>query len=542
MAEQIGKIIDSAGKTRKIGNAMPSNFIEGGKLPPQAVDLEAAVLGALMLEKGPVNDIIDILTPESFYKEAHQKIYGVIRDLFGDSEPIDILTVTQKLRSKGELDEVGGPYFISQLTNRVASAAHAEAHARIISQKHILRELIRISGTVIQKAYDETTDVFDLLDESEAELFKVAEGNLRKNHDTMSQLMRMAVEGIEEAMSREDGISGVPSSFTALDRVTSGWQKSDMVVLAARPGMGKTAFVLSMARNAAVDHNKAVAFFSLEMSSVQLVNRLISGEAEIGASDIRKGNLSKDEFSKLFERTKKLAEAPLFIDDTPALSVFELRAKCRRLKQQHDIQMVVIDYLQLMSAGGNGGNREQEISTISRSIKEIAKELDIPIIALSQLSRSVETRGGDKRPMLSDLRESGVETRGGDKRPMLSDLRESGAIEQDADIVCFIYRPEYYGLTEWADNTPCNGQGEIIIAKHRNGSLEDVRLRFIGKFAKFENLDTFDNDAGFNPMLPNPDFDTDGGGFRTVQSKMNDDTEDTFPSDFLDDSEEESPF
>ena len=363
-----------------------------------------------------------------------------------------------------------------------------------------------------------------MLDESEAELFKVAEGNLRKNHDTMSQLMRMAVEGIEDAMSREDGISGIPSSFTALDRVTSGWQKSDMVVLAARPGMGKTAFVLSMARNAAVDHNKAVAFFSLEMSSVQLVNRLISGEAEIGASDIRKGNLSKDEFSKLFERTKKLAEAPLFIDDTPALSVFELRAKCRRLKQQHDIQMVVIDYLQLMSAGGNGGNREQEISTISRSIKEIAKELDIPIIALSQLSRSVETRGGDKRPMLSDL-------------------RESGAIEQDADIVCFIYRPEYYGLTEWADNTPCNGQGEIIIAKHRNGSLEDVRLRFIGKFAKFENLDTFDNGTDFNPMLPNPDFDTDGGGFRTVQSKMNDDAEDNFPSDFLEDSEEEeSPF
>ena len=523
MADQIGKIIDNAGKTRKIGNKMPSNFIEGGKLPPQAVDLESAVLGALMLEKGPVNDIIDILTPESFYKEAHQKIYGVIRDLFGDSEPIDILTVTQKLRSKGELDEVGGPYFISQLTNRVASAAHAEAHARIISQKHILRELIRISGTVIQKAYDETTDVFDLLDESEAELFKVAEGNLRKNHDTMSQLMRMAVEGIEEAMSREDGISGVPSSFTALDRVTSGWQKSDMVVLAARPGMGKTAFVLSMARNAAVDHNKAVAFFSLEMSSVQLVNRLISGEAEIGASDIRKGNLSKDEFSKLFERTKKLANAPLFIDDTPALSVFELRAKCRRLKQQHDIQMVVIDYLQLMSAGGNGGNREQEISTISRSIKEIAKELDIPIIALSQLSRSVETRGGDKRPMLSDL-------------------RESGAIEQDADIVCFIYRPEYYGLTEWADNTPCNGQGEIIIAKHRNGTLEDVRLRFVGKFAKFENLDTFDNGAEYNPMLPNPDFDTDGGGFRTVQSKMNDDAEDNFPSDFLDENEEESPF
>ena len=373
MAEKIDDIIKKSGSTRKIGNTNTSITPVSGKLPPQAVDLETAVLGALMLEKGPVNDVIDILVPESFYKDAHKKIYEAIVELFGASEPIDILTVTQKLRSKGELDEVGGPYYISQLTNRVASAAHAEAHARIIAQKFILRELIRISGGVINKAYDETTDVFDLLDEAEAELFKVAEGNIRKNYDNMSQLMRMAVQGIEEAMNREDGVSGIPTGFNDLDRVTSGWQKSDMIVLAARPGMGKTAFVLSMARNTAVDFNKAVAVFSLEMSSVQLVNRLISGEAEIGASEIRKGNLSKDDFTKLFERTKRLAEAPLFIDDTPALSVFELRAKCRRLKQQHDIQMVIIDYLQLMSAGGNGGNREQEISTISRSIKEIAK-------------------------------------------------------------------------------------------------------------------------------------------------------------------------
>lgn len=524
MAEKIGNIIKQSGQTRQISHVPSGAFAEGGKLPPQAVELEIAVLGALMLEKGPVNDVIDILTAESFYKESHQKIYAAIIELFGASEPIDILTVTQKLRAKGEIDEVGGPFYISQLTNRVASAAHAEAHARIIAQKYILRELIRISGSVIHKAYDETSDVFDLLDEAEANLFKVAEGNIRKNYDSMSQLMRMAVQGIEDAMNREDGVSGIPSGFNDLDRVTSGWQKSDMIVLAARPGMGKTAFVLSMARNTAVEFNKAVAVFSLEMSSVQLVNRLISGEAEIGASEIRKGNLSKDEFSQLFEKTKRLAEAPLFIDDTPALSVFELRAKCRRLKQQHDIQMVIIDYLQLMSAGGNGGNREQEISTISRSIKEIAKELDIPIIALSQLSRSVESRGGDKRPMLSDL-------------------RESGAIEQDADIVCFIYRPEYYGFTEWPDNTPCNGQGEIIIAKHRNGSLEDIRLRFIGKYAKFDNLDTFGGDDFGLTLQPNDDFDLEaGGGFKTMQSKMNDDFDEGFSNDFMEDGEEESPF
>ncbi len=523
MAEQLGKILEGSGNKRRIpkNQSLP---VDGGKLPPQAVDMEEAVLGALMLEQGPVNDVIDILTPDSFYKDAHKKIYGAILELFGASESIDILTVTQKLRSSGELDEVGGPYYISQLTNRVASAAHAEAHARIIAQKFILRELIRVSGTVIQKAYDETTDVFDLLDEAEAKLFEVAEGNIRKNYDSMSQLMRMAVDGIEEAMNKEDGVSGIPTGFNALDKVTSGWQKSDMIVLAARPGMGKTAFVLSMARNSAVDFGKGVAVFSLEMSSVQLVNRLISGEAEIGASEIRKGNLSKEEFTQLFERTKKLAEAPLFIDDTPGLSIFELRAKCRRLKQQHDIQMVIIDYLQLMTAGGTGGNREQEISTISRSIKEIAKELDVPIIALSQLSRSVESRGGDKRPMLSDL-------------------RESGAIEQDADIVCFIYRPEYYGFTEWPDNTPCSGQGEVIIAKHRNGSLEDVRLRFIGKYAKFANLDTFDDGGGFGmEMTPNTDFESDGGGFMTVQSKMNEDFDDGFGANFMEDGEEDSPF
>jgi replicative DNA helicase len=490
---------------RKINKPIDTGIIGSGKLPPQSVDLEEAVLGALMLEKGPLNDVIDIINrPDIFYKDAHKKIYEAIHQLFSESESIDILTVSQRLRQNGHLEACGGPYYISQLTNRVASAAHAETHARIIVQKFILRELIRISGKVIQQAYDETTDVFNLLDEAESELFAVAEGNIRKDYQNMTDLILQAKDEIEVAMSKEDGINGVATGFADLDRVTSGWQRSDMIVVAARPGMGKTAFVISMARNVAVDYKHPVAIFSLEMSSVQLVNRLISGEAEIPAEDIRRGKFTKKEFDQFFHRTKQLSDAPLFIDDTPALSIFELRAKCRRLKQQHDIQLVVIDYLQLMSSGGKGGNREQEISTISRSIKEIAKELDVPIIALSQLSRNVETRGGDKRPMLSDL-------------------RDSGAIEQDADIVCFIYRPEYYGLTEWSDGTPCNSQGEIIVAKHRNGSLKDVRLRFIGKFAKFANMDSFADDYMPENLQPNKDFSQSMGGSYTVQSKMNDD-------------------
>ncbi len=475
--------------------------IEGGKLPPQAVDLEEAVLGALMLEKNPVNDVIDILKPESFYKEPHQKIYAAIMDLFGASEPIDILTVTNKLRSKGELDLVGGPFYISQLTNRVASTAHAETHARIIAQKYIMRELIRISGETIRNAYDETKDVFDLLDRAESELYGVAEGNIRKNYDSMSQIMKQAIDQIEQAQNQEDGISGINSGFSDLDRITAGWQRSDMIVIAARPGMGKTAFVLSMARNSAVQFNHPVAIFSLEMNSIQLVNRLISSETQIAADKLRKGNLAPHEYEQLHARIGGLSKAPIFIDDTPALSIFELRAKARRLKQQHNVELIIIDYLQLMTAGSTkAGNREQEISSISRSIKEIAKELNIPIVALSQLSRSVETRGGDKRPMLSDL-------------------RESGAIEQDADIVAFIYRPEYYGITTDENNNSTIGTGEIIIAKHRNGSLGSVNLKFIPQLAKFTDIDTME--YGTDPFIGNKD-DFDSGN-RIVGSSMNDD-------------------
>ena len=489
MQNKIENIQGKDNAIRRIPKSIKQNIIGSGKLPPQAVDIEEAVLGALMLEKSPINDVIDIINnSDIFYKDSHKKIYQAIHDLFSESESIDILTVTQKLRTHGTLEEVGGPYYISQLTSRVASAAHAEAHARILVQKFILRELIRTSSKIIQNAYDETTDVFDLLDEAESELFAIAEGNIRKDYDSMSGLMQKAQKEIEAAMLRKDGINGVPSGFTELDKLTSGWQKSDMIVIAARPGMGKTALVLSMARNIAVDYKKPLAIFSLEMSSLQLVNRLISGEAEIPTEDIRRGRFTEKDYKYFFQRTKRLTEAPIFIDDTPALSIFELRAKARRLKQQHNIQLIIIDYLQLMSSSGKGGTREQEISNISRSIKEIAKELEIPIIALSQLSRGVETRGGEKRPMLSDL-------------------RDSGAIEQDADIVSFIYRPEYYKIEQWNDGQPCINQAEIMIAKHRNGSLNDIRLKFIGKYAKFSNLDEFEN-------MPDT---------ITVQSKMNED-------------------
>lgn len=479
----------------------------GGKVPPQAVDLEQAVLGALMLEKNAVTETIDILSQESFYDPKHQYIFGVVKELFGTSKPIDILTVIDKLKRNGELEAAGGAAYVSQLTSRVASTAHVEFHARIITEKHIKRELIRMCTEVMRDAFDDTNDVFDVLNKAEGDLFKIAENNMGKAVDVMQNVVRQAIEEIEAASQNTDGISGVPTGFFALDKVTAGWQKSDMIVIAARPAMGKTAFVLSMARNTAVDHNQGVAIFSLEMSSVQLVKRLIASETRLPSEKLRKGDLRDDEFQQLHSRISKLATAPLYIDDTPGISIFDLRAKCRRLKMQYDIQVVIIDYLQLMTAGGKTqGNREQEISSISRSIKEIAKELNVPMIALSQLSRSVEQRGGDKRPVLSDL-------------------RESGAIEQDADIVSFIYRPEYYGFMQDEDGNSNVGVGEIIIAKHRNGSLDSVRLRFVPQFAKFDNFEDFDS-SGQAPEPPaqlgaSDDFDSQSGNTYTIPSKMN---------------------
>lgn len=454
--------------------------LEQGKLPPQALDLEQVVLGAMMIDKKGVDEVIDILSPHAFYKESHRYIFESVFKLFENSEPIDLLTVSSQLRKDGKLDMIGGDFYLISLTQKVSSSAHIEFHARIILQKFIQRSLIKISNEIIEEAYDETKDVFDLLDNAEAKLYEVTQGNVKKSTETAQSLVIQAKKKIEE-ISNKEGLSGIPSGFTKLDRLTSGWQPSDLIIVAARPGMGKTALTLTMARNIAVDQNFPVAFFSLEMSSVQLITRLISSETGLSSEKLRTGKLEKHEWEQLNVKVKSLEKAPLFIDDTPSLSIFDLRAKARRLASQYGIKMIVIDYLQLMTAGGSqkGGNREQEISMISRNLKALAKELNVPVIALSQLSRAVETRGGSKRPLLSDL-------------------RESGAIEQDADIVAFIYRPEYYKIEEWddEDRSPTEGQGEFIVAKHRNGGLDNIRLKFIGHLGKFDNLEDFDTPFG----------------------------------------------
>ncbi|UEG51604.1 replicative DNA helicase [Mucilaginibacter daejeonensis] len=508
-------IFENSNKTnngdRRTRNFTQNNMVSG-KLPPQARDLEEAVLGALMLEKDALSSVIDVLKPEVFYVESHQKIFAAIRTLFEKTSPVDILTVTAQLRMQGELEMVGGAFYITELTNRVASAANIEYHARIIIQKYIQRELIRISTDIINIAYEDTTDILELLDRAEKNLFDIAQNNLRRDSRKMDDLMQETLKEIEELKNKTDGLTGIGTGFTDLDRITSGWQKSDLVIIAARPAMGKTAFVLSCARNAAVDFNKPVVVFSLEMSSVQLVNRLISGEAEIEQEKIRKGKMEEWEWQQIHSKIGRLEAAPLIIDDTPGLNIFEFRAKCRRLKSQHDIQLIIIDYLQLMTGkvdGKGGGNREQEIGSISRALKMVAKELQVPVIALSQLSRAVESRPG------------------GSKRPMLSDLRESGSIEQDADMVLFLYRPEYYGLEYDEDNNPTKGVGEVIIAKHRNGETGTVRLKFVGKYVKFTDLET-SMDSYLPPsgaslgIAPSQGFDSNPGNIIIRPSRMDD--------------------
>ncbi len=473
-----------------------------GKMPPQALEIEEAVLGALLLEKDAFIVVSEILKPESFYREAHQYIYQAISNLFFHEQPVDILTVTEEIKKMGKVEEVGGAFYITQLTSRVASAAHIEYHARIIWQKFLQREMIRISSELQTQSYDESIDVNDLLDEAENSFYLLSQGSMKKEVTQINPVIKEAIEKIREAGKRTDGLSGVPSGFTGLDRMTSGWQESDLVIIAARPAMGKTAFVLSMARNMAITHKQPVAFFSLEMANVQLVNRLIIAETEIPGEKIKNGHLAPFEWEQLDHKIQNLMGAPIFVDDTPGLSVFELRAKCRRLKKQHDIKVVIIDYLQLMTAVGmNPGSREQEVSMISRSLKGLAKELNVPILALSQLNRGVENR-------------SGIEG----KRPQLADLRESGAIEQDADMVLFIHRPEYYRITEDENGYSLLGLAEVIIAKHRNGATGDVRLRFRQELIRFEDMEPqgLEADGGFDP----------GNGASapmTLSSKMNQD-------------------
>ncbi len=485
------------------------------KIQPQAPDLEEAVLGALMLEKDALSSVIDILKPELFYDDRHSKIFEAIQQLFQKSRPVDILTVTAELRAMGALETIGGAYYITYLTNRVSSAANIEYHARIISQKYIQRELIRISTEIIKDAYEDTSDIFELLDTAEKSLFDIAQNNLRRDTQKMDDIIKQSLAALEELRGKQDGVTGVPSGFSALDRITGGWQNSDLVIIAARPAMGKTAFVLSCARNASVDFQKPTVVFSLEMSSVQLVNRLISGETEIEQEKIRKGNLAEWEWQQLHSKIGRLSEAPLLIDDTPSLNIFEFRAKCRRLKSQYDIQLIIIDYLQLMHGKGEGGgNREQEIGSISRALKSVAKELNVPVIALSQLSRAVENRPGING-----------------KRPMLSDLRESGSIEQDADMVLFLYRPEYYGITEDETGRSNIGVGEVIIGKNRHGETSIVPLKFVGKYVKFADLEeNFLPQSSFsagNDFMPSSSFDAAPGNVIIRPSRANEMTDES---------------
>ena len=443
-----------------------------GVVPPQAVELEEAVLGALMLESDSVIAVQEYITPAAFYTEEHRLIYQAIESLSAELKPIDLYTVTERLKSRKELKKVGGAAYLAQLTQRVGSAANVEFHAKIIAQKYVQRELIRSATEIQRRSYDEDQDVTDLIGFAEGEIFKVAEGHVKRSVQNAKDILAKALAQIEEASKNSSAFNGVQSGFMALDRVTMGWQPSDLIIIAARPSMGKTAFVLSMARNMAVEYQQPVAFFSLEMSAVQLMMRLIVAETGLYSNDIKSGKLTPEQWRHLESATKPLGTAPLFIDDTPALSVFEFRSKARRLKIHNDIKIIVIDYLQLMTGNAESkGNREQEVAFISRTLKAIAKELNVPIIALSQLSRATETRGGSKRPQLSDL-------------------RESGAIEQDADIVMFLYRDDYYN-----PDTDKKNVAECIIAKNRHGEVGTVEMQWLGQFTSFSSRDTVHNEG-----------------------------------------------
>src|SRR5215204_617758 len=482
-----------------------------GKVPPQAKDLEEAVLGAIMLEKKAFDAVVEILKPECFYVDAHQRIYRAMQGLANKSQPIDILTVVEELRTREELDLVGGPYYVTKLTNAVVSSANIEAHSRIVLQKFIQRELIRISGEIISDAYEDSTDVFDLLDQAESKIYEVTSNHLKNNYESIDSVLVKTIQRIEDLRHKNEDITGVPSGFPSLDRITYGWQNTDLIILAARPAVGKTAFALNLARSAALHPTKStpVALFSLEMSAGQLVQRILAAESEIHLEKISRGKMEEHEMKQLYAKgIQRLAQAPIYIDDTAALNIFELRAKCRRLKNTGNVGLIIIDYLQLMSGiGDRNSNREQEISTISRSLKGLAKELQVPIIALSQLSREVEKR------------------KEGNKMPQLSDLRESGAIEQDADMVMFLYRPEYYDITANEMGESNKGETHIRIAKHRNGALDTIKLKALLHIQKFvEDDGSGMAGLGLPPgaWKPVPDDGGDAKLFIQTGSKMND--------------------
>lgn len=466
--------------TRRAPFQAPQKATDEGRVPPQATDIEQSVLGAMLIDPEAVPSVIEILQPDDFYDLRHRYVYEAILRLFEKSNPVDLITVRSELARFEKLETVGGAYYLTELSTKVATAANIEFHSRIVAEKSLMRKLIDGLTGVVRQAYQPETDPFDLLDSAEQSIFAISENNLRNAAQSIKDVIKETLAHLESIQGKADGITGVPTGFHVLDQMTSGWQKSDLIIIAARPSMGKTAFSLSMIQNAAINKKNPtpVVVFSLEMSAAQLAQRLLTAEARIDAQEARTGRLSDESFGLLAQAAARLSKAPIFIDDTPALSIMELRAKCRRLKAEHDIGLVVVDYLQLMTAGnagGKGGNREQEIALISRSLKALAKEINVPVIALAQLSRAVEQRGGDKRPQLSDL-------------------RESGSIEQDADVVGFIYRAERYGITVDDDGNSTEGTAEIIIGKQRNGPIGSVTLAFVNRYARFENLTTFYSD------------------------------------------------
>ncbi len=489
-------------KSRQIDN----NSIH---MQPQAVEIEKMVLGALMIDKDAFSVVSEILHPETFYEPRSQKIYRAIQTLSLNEDPVDIMTVVEELKREGTLDEVGGPGYILELSSHVASSAHIEYHAKVLAQKYLARQLISFASVIETKAFDETVDVDELMQEAEGSLFELSQKNMRQDYTQIDPVVKQAVEILQKAAANKGGLTGIPTGYTKLDDYTAGWQKSDLVIIAGRPAMGKTSFALSLAKNIAVDYNTPIAFFSLEMNNVQLVNRLISNVCEIEGKKILNGQLDDEEWKRLDKNVRKLQAAPIYVDDTPGMSIFELRTKARRLVREKGVKVIMIDYLQLMNANGaRFGSRQEEVSTISRSLKGLAKELDIPVLALSQLNRTVEGR-------------EGIEG----KRPQLSDLRESGAIEQDADMVLFVHRPEYYRIFTDEKGNDLHGKAQIIIAKHRKGGTGDVLLNFRGEFTRFENP----TDSDKSPI----------GGGEIIGSKINGD--DMGPSPYIGDLPDNGP-
>ena len=443
-----------------------------GHLMPQAPEVEKAVLGAMMIDKNALFEVGDLLKPESFYELRNQLVYEAIQQLSREDSPVDMLTVTDKLEKMGKLDEVGGPVYVADLSSSVVSSANISYHANVVAEKYLSRQMIQYVNTIGKKSFDETYDIREVMQEAESILLELTQNNMKKDYTALAPVVEKAVKAVELAYSNKGTLTGIPSGFSKLDDMTCGWQKSDLVIIAGRPAMGKTAFALSLAKNIAVDQKRPMAFFSLEMSDVQLANRLMSNTCEIDGKKLLSGQLDQEDWKRLDNNLQALTDAPLFVDDTEGLSVMELRTKARRLQKEHHIELIMIDYLQLMTASGmRYNNRQEEVSLISRSLKGLAKELNIPVLALSQLNRGVESREGAEG-----------------KRPQLSDLRESGAIEQDADMVIFLHRPEYYGLLQSSDGfIDYRGKAEVIISKHRKGATGIVMMDFIGEFTRFSN-------------------------------------------------------